>query len=64
VRIRPYLFLGRVVKLLVPGGSYERAAAWTRAVVNALLAADQALLSVPGMRRFAGQLVIDGVVAK
>jgi 2-polyprenyl-3-methyl-5-hydroxy-6-metoxy-1,4-benzoquinol methylase len=64
LRVWPYLLFGRVVKFLVPGGSYEHAAAWRRALVNTLLAADQFVLGIPAMWRFAGQLVLLGTVAK
>ncbi|MGC3996078.1 MAG: class I SAM-dependent methyltransferase [Anaeromyxobacter sp.] len=58
--LRAYSLVGRLTRFLLPDGSYEHARPARRAAVSALCIADALVLSVPGLDRLGGMVVLDG----
>ena len=57
---RYFRCFGRLQRFVLPGGSYEHAAAWQKGASNLMARADDALLSIPSLRRFASVVVVSG----
>jgi SAM-dependent methyltransferase len=62
LQVTAFSFVGRLNRLLLPGGSLERATPGRRAASELLTRADAALLSLPVLSRLGGVLVMVGHV--
>lgn len=60
LRMRHYMFLGRLDRFILVKFNYERSAAIRRAMVSAIGLIDYALLSLPLIQRLAGTCVMYG----
>ena len=60
---RPYSILGRVDRLILVRGNYERSGVVRRSLVNALAIADWLIASLPGFDRLASKYVLHGRAA-
>jgi 2-polyprenyl-3-methyl-5-hydroxy-6-metoxy-1,4-benzoquinol methylase len=54
LRMKHFTMLGRLVRFVIPGFRYERAAWWRRTLADLLMGLDRVVLAVPGLEALGG----------